>query len=596
VIDGSKKRTEQITKELDGIKEKNEKLKASGSGALEGSREKLREMKKQIVGVIEERKAVSSQIDTIREKQKGDQEAIKKQKASVGRFTTNDAIDEEIRRIEDHMAHNTMNLKAEKAFMIEIKELNKKRDEVKALEQMEGKRGSDGGKARSLPELFDARKEVDAKLDVLRTQEKAAVEQMNAIRDKTQDRSSSERFEKLLEERKVVRDKIGEKIGEIRVLRNEFQAVDDTWYEHDRLAKNLKWQLRQVKQKKYEEDQKKWEEEKATRGEEWAAEQERRKTLDEDGNPREIFMDFDLAERISHCEQLVDFLLPYTPEGRPAVAVEVKVNLDGRKVEKPTDVSAFSKGSGKLADDELGLNAFFVDEVVSKKSKKKGKKKQANAEKWDTRVMVEQGEVVPITLSFSMMQQFAGMNIAVPVDSNDAVAAVGALQTKKDYYAAKGAEGLKLKDIIKAEKDAKKPAKKEVAKEEKPAKAKSPAKEEVKKAADPADAAFEAAQDEEESEDEELAADEVADKEETKKDVDWNADKIARKLAAMPEVDKDLDIAAMRAKAQGNKMSDEEKKARGLLYDTSKAKATRESSEEEEEGACDAVEGAFDDY
>jgi cyclophilin family peptidyl-prolyl cis-trans isomerase len=81
-----------------------------------------------------------------------------------------------------------------------------------------------------------------------------------------------------------------------------------------------------------------------------------------------------------------------------------------------------------------------------------------------------------------------------------------------------------------------------------------------------------------------------------KKDVDWNADKIARKLAAMPDVDPALDIAAMRAKAQGNKMSDEEKKARGLLYDTSKAKATRESSEEEEEGACDAVEGAFDDY
>jgi hypothetical protein len=80
------------------------------------------------------------------------------------------------------------------------------------------------------------------------------------------------------------------------------------------------------------------------------------------------------------------------------------------------------------------------------------------------------------------------------------------------------------------------------------------------------------------------------------KEVDWNADKIARKLAAMPDVDPALDIAAMRAKAQGNKMSDEEKKARGLLYDTSKAKATRESSEEEEEGACDAVEGAFDDY
>jgi len=35
-------------------------------------------------------------------------------------------------------------------------------------------------------------------------------------------------------------------------------------------------------------------------------------------------------------------------------------------------------------------------------------------------------------------------------------------------------------------------------------------------------------------------------------------------------------------------MSDEEKKARGLLYDTSKASAVREeSSEDEDEDACD---------
>merc|ERR1711990_654489 len=72
-----------------------------------------------------------------------------------------------------------------------------------------------------------------------------------------------------------------------------------------------------------------------------------------------------------------------------------------------------------------------------------------------------------------------------------------------------------------------------------------------------------------------------------KKVVDWNADKVARKCAAI-EVDPDLDIAALRAKAQGNKMSDAEKKERGLLYDTSKAAAVREESEDEDdEGACD---------
>jgi hypothetical protein len=129
-IDGSKRRTEAITRDLDAIKEKNEKLKAGGSGPLEKIREVLRELKKQIVGVIEERKSVSSQIDNIREKEKTMKDQIMKQKASIGRFTSNDMIDDEVRRIEDHMSHNSMDLKAEKAYMLEIKELNKKRDEV----------------------------------------------------------------------------------------------------------------------------------------------------------------------------------------------------------------------------------------------------------------------------------------------------------------------------------------------------------------------------------------------------------------------------------------------------------------------------------
>merc|ERR1712205_69227 len=61
---------------------------------------------------------------------------------------------------------------------------------------------------------------------------------------------------------------------------------------------------------------------------------------------------------------------------------------------------------------------------------------------------------------------------------------------------------------------------------------------------------------------------------------DWLAEKIARKCATI-EVDPDLDIAALRAKAQGEKM------ARGLLYDTSKASAVRDESDSEDDGGAD---------
>ena len=74
---------------------------------------------------------------------------------------------------------------------------------------------------------------------------------------------------------------------------------------------------------------------------------------------------------------------------------------------------------------------------------------------------------------------------------------------------------------------------------------------------------------------------------------DFGAEKLARKAAEMPDVDPDIDLAALRAKAQGAKMTDEEKKARGLLYDTSKASAVRDEPEEDDEGACD-FEGGFD--
>merc|ERR1712070_850622 len=87
---------------------------------------------------------------------------------------------------------------------------------------------------------------------------------------------------------------------------------------------------------------------------------------------------------------------------------------------------------------------------------------------------------------------------------------------------------------------------------------------------------------------EEVAAQEepaaqVVEEEAKKPTRDFGAEKLARKAAEMPDVDPDIDLAALRAKAQGAQMTDEEKKARGLLYDTSKASAVREDSEDDED-------------
>ena len=79
---------------------------------------------------------------------------------------------------------------------------------------------------------------------------------------------------------------------------------------------------------------------------------------------------------------------------------------------------------------------------------------------------------------------------------------------------------------------------------------------------------------------------ETSKKDEKKPERDFLAEKMARKAAEMPDVDEAL-VTELRKKAQGAKMTDEEKKARGLLYDTSKASAIQSDSESDDDGTCD---------
>jgi len=567
-IEANKARTEVITKTLDSIKEANEKKKSAGAGPLEKCREGLRELKKQIVGIIEERKQISAQIDTMREKKSSMDEAIKKKKSEVGRFTSNEAISEEIQRIEDYMSHTSINLKEEKACMLQIKELNQRRDTVKELEVMEGKRGAPGAKfSGSLGDLFEARKAVDARLDVLREQEKVSVTEMNAVREKTQSKDSN-RFQELLDERKGIREKIAEKITAIRELRKQYQEDDDKWFSYDRMTKNLKWQIRQKNNKEREERQKKWEEDKVNNQAAWEAEKEHRKNFDEDGNPREKFMDFDLGQRIALCEQLTAYLQKYTVQEQKSEAAAVSSNKSGRTIEAPSDLKAFSRDDA-FDNDELGLNAFMVSEVVSKRSKKKDKKKKANREKNDEMALLAAGEVVTLELSLEMLQQFASMGLAVPVNSDDCEESVTQLAAKKTYYEAKAEDGLTLKEVIKAEKEAKSGKKSK----------KKPEEEALAAEATGRAVAVEEVEEGEEATDNEK-----------KPDRDFLAEKMARKAAEMPDVDEAM-VAELRKKAQGAKMTDEEKKARGLLYDTSKASAVQSDSDSDDDDDCVDFEG-----
>merc|ERR1712093_523997 len=271
----------------------------------------------------------------------------------------------------------------------------------------------------------------------LRDQEKAAVEELNALRDKSSSKDS-DRFQKLLDERKEIRDKISELIASIRELRTKHSEMDDKWYNRDRLEKNLKWQIRQKNLKEREARKKEWEEKHA--GETMEEE-------DEEGEAKPKEIDWDLAEHIMLCEQLIVFLENYLPKEAAAAVTKAAAATEME--------GAFAK-RGDLEDDPLGLNAFMVDEVVSKQSKKKNKKKNKNAAKNDVQAALAEEGSIPLALTLDMMQNFTSMALPIPSTSDDAPATIEQLKTKKAYYEKEGEAGLSLKEVIKKEKSERK--------------------------------------------------------------------------------------------------------------------------------------------
>ena len=409
-----------------------------------------------------------------------------------------------------------------------------------------------------MPELFEARNAKDEIINALKVKESAQVEILEALKAKPEKEMASNNFSELFEQRNKCRDTITENITAIRELRDAFKKEEDAFYKNDRLIRELK---RQISRKNREAKQKAREEWIKQHGEdgEGAPDAEEEDEEDENG---EKPMCYEIAERIATCEQLIVFLQGYQ---RKETKVEEKKAVDPSILE-----GARGKGmSGQSQDDDpLGLNAFMVEEAVSsKKSKKDKKKAKAQAKKSN---VPEEGEVIALNLSLDMIHNFTVLALPTPINTDDVAAGIEGLTAKKQYYEEKGKTGIKLKELIKQEKEAKRAAKNG---------GKLP--EEVK------------AQEEANFQKSKEASVEQAATETKKPTRDFGAEKLARKAAEMPEVDPDIDLAALRAKAQGAKMSDEEKKARGLLYDTSKASAIRDEPDEDDEGACD-FDGGFD--
>jgi len=574
-IDGDKKKADRITQELDAVKEAGARRKNSGGDEMEVVRGKIREVKSRIVATIEEKKKISAMIEAARAQKKATDEKLKAAKQSVGRFKTNDDIDSEVERIEEMMMHNTFTIKEEKAMILQIKELRASKEQVASLEKLERGMTTATASPSQIPELIEMRKAKDEIINTLKEEQDVIGKKLEILKAKREKEMANNNFSALFEERSTIRDGISEKIALIKTKRGAMKEKEDAFYNTDRLKRALLQQISKINRAKKAADRKKWLEEHG--GEEGAAEEE---DDDEEGEKKEKQIDWDIAEKIALCEQLTVFLEGYKPK-------EAKVEKVAGPVPTLDGVAAFSKQGGLAAgDDPLGLNALMITEHVSKNAKKKNKKKAKNAAKTDPRLMAAQGETVCLDMSLETVQQFASLSLPVPTNTDDCDGSLAQLLEKKAYYEEKGKAGLTLKELTAQEKAARKEARQGSKKAEKAEEEKALAEEATGKAKIVAaeEAVF---QEKKAAEAEAKAAAEKA-KEAARKEKEAEAPAggttFPGATGAPVVVDGDIDLAAMRAAAQGTKMSEAEKKARGLLYDRSAGSGVRDDSSSDEEG------------
>merc|ERR1712087_990603 len=172
---------------------------------------------------------------------------LNKMKKSIG-YTTESEIDNRIATIEFKLWTESVPLKEEKKYLLEIQELKKNRPKVAKVNKLEGdlsalRSGAGDG------ELKATVGEINAAMAKHREEKKGIQEKLSKLRD--------ERKEKLgdvpqwVDERTKLSEQIGEKVEEKNAVRDEFKVKERAYYQY--LA-----EVRKVRQEKQQEERMAW--------------------------------------------------------------------------------------------------------------------------------------------------------------------------------------------------------------------------------------------------------------------------------------------------------------------------------------------------
>merc|ERR1712087_54678 len=172
---------------------------------------------------------------------------LNKMKKSIG-YTTESEIDNRIATIEFKLWTESVPLKEEKKYLLEIQELKKNRPKVAKVNKLEGNLTAlrDGSAGDDLKATVG---EINAAMAKHREEKKGIQEKLSALRDQRKEKLGD--VPQWVDERTKLSEQIGEKVKEKNVIRDEFKVKERAYYQYQA-------EVRKMRQEKQQEERMAW--------------------------------------------------------------------------------------------------------------------------------------------------------------------------------------------------------------------------------------------------------------------------------------------------------------------------------------------------
>jgi uncharacterized coiled-coil DUF342 family protein len=378
-----------ITAEIAALNEKSKEAKAATEKIINdrsGSRGEFENARQVMQGLIAEKKLKMAEREELTNSRDASRDRVnamvnneKNMRAEL-KFASVEAIDRQIRELEQRQSRTTMSLNDEKKLVKDIKALQLSKKTVAAVEELKVSIEREKSVRNALDVSLNER---NAELKLINdrlTAQKAVLDNLN------KDAADKDAIPALRRTQNECREKISEKYQAIRELRTEFKKAEDAYAAH----------LAELNARKREQRQKEMEAR--------AAEEALRKKQQEEEEAKRI----PYEDEMNLCEHLITYLANFKEK---------------EEVEATASSDSVAAAAGVFAGMKLLTRGDDDYAVLGKKKEKAPKKKSGASAKKDI-----------ISHSMDTLDSFSLLQIDPPTTVSQVAAAVEALRAKKASF------------------------------------------------------------------------------------------------------------------------------------------------------------------